>query len=245
MRAAACAGAAAACVQPVFATRPLSCTECTCTQCTTPPCGFDEGEASDICLPTGDDDEETSDGDSWGAIEHLESGAHAPGPLVPAVATAAAAPARVLAQADPAAAPLQRAQRPQRVMRAVLAAAPPVAAAAAPAAAPKPAKPRALAPKAAGIAKKAHPPPAEPVYGIGGSVPFSAAEKAEFRRAIDENRRPIKGVCIEGIAYAEIIRRALYTDDYPLLKLRVKPGSKVLGKQYRKMVRTGEMPRLV
>ena len=161
--------------------------------------------------------------------------------------TSAAAAAPTPAQADPAAAPLKRQQRACVVMRAVLAAAPPVAAA--PAAAPKPAKPRALAPKAAGIAKKAtaskYPPPAAPVYGIGGSSPLAEDELVEFVIGIEPHSCDTNGRNKLGYSWAKFIRRAKDTDELPLWKLRIcGPSSKVPRKTYERILENGELERI-
>ena len=123
--------------------------------------------------------------------------------------------------------------------RADLAAVPPPPVAAAPA----PAVARKLPPAAAGIAKKAkHPPPAAPVYGIGGSVPFTDAEKAEFVRGIAMHRCVMDGRNTHGYSWSAFIRRAMHTDELPLWKLRVRGlKSKVPRKLYERMLANGEI----
>ena len=161
------------------------------------------------------------------------------------MATAAAAPAPTPAQADPAAAPSQRAQRACVVMRAVLAAAPLVAAA--PAAAPKPAKPRALAPKPAGIAKKVTV-PKPPVSGLfGGNATFSVAEMKELLRALPNFVRDKSGSNTHGYNW-KLFNQCVVDndDDFPLWKARIRgKESRVATRLYGRMVASGELKRLL
>ncbi len=193
----------------------------------------DHVELSESLNPGGDDDA-VSDGDSW--LRAVDFGARSTNG---GVVTSAAAAAGLPAPADSAAAPSQRPQRACVLKRADLAAVPPPPVAAAPA----PAVARKLPPAAAGIAKKAkHPPPAAPVYGIGGSVPFTDAEKAEFVRGIAMHRCVMDGRNTHGYSWSAFIRRAMHTDELPLWKLRVRGlKSKVPRKLYERMLANGEI----
>ena len=192
-------------------------------------------------MSPGGGDNEVSDGDSFlRGIDLSTGGARTTN------GGAVTSTAPQLAQAAPAAAPSQRPQRTCVLKRADLAAAPlppPVAAAPVPAVARQP---RALAPKPAGIAKKAKA-PKPPVSGLfGGSATCSIALKKELLRALPKFPGTVSRKNKHGKDWASFNVCVMDTNKYPLWKARIRgKESRVATRLYGRMVASGELKRLL